>query len=142
VGAAPNVRYPRWRRCPQSTRCGRSRIRDNGEVQKFDLADPEGAFAASQSGRGLYLETAQQLSGFAAYARTRAAVVCNVETFELNGQQEITRLDLFIVQGGREDCELPAAERIRRSDQALIDMLATIEKEGINCAFQVWTDNL
>jgi hypothetical protein len=100
------------------------------------------AFQASQSGRGFRLLDAEQLRDFAVYTRTQEAVVCNVETFEVTGEYTIARIDLSIYQGGVDMQMLPAAERVALSEEAVRDVLAAIEREGISCVFQVWADEL
>ena len=102
----------------------------------------EAAFASSQTGKGLRLESAAALVQFSTHVRARDAVVCNVETFEVKNGAEVCRLDLSIYQGGREDWERPIAERIRRSESELQEVLALIGEEGINCVFYVWSDDL
>ena len=111
-------------------------------MSQTDSGELETAFQNSQSGKGIALHDVRQLKEFAAYARTRAAVVCNVETFEVRGDDWITRTDLSIYQGGAEDQELPPAERINLSEGALEEVLNAIKQEGIHCVFQVWADAL
>lgn len=100
------------------------------------------AFESSQSGRGFHLVGVEQLKAFAAYTQSSGAVVCNVEGFEVCGDSMFARLDLSIYQGGQDDQARPPSERIANSVQALAEILATIEQEGIDCVFQVWADEL
>ncbi len=99
-------------------------------------------FQNSQSGKGITLPNVEQLKAFAAYVRTRAAVVCNVETSEVCGDDWIARIDLSIYQGGLEDQALPPAERVAQSEEALQEVFAAIEHEGVDCIFKVWADAL
>jgi hypothetical protein len=111
-------------------------------MSRLDTIQLEDAFANSQSGKGVRLAEVEHLRDFASYTRTRAAVVCNVETFEVRGDYEISRSDLSIYQGGAEEQALPQAERVVLSEEALQEVLAAIEQEGIRCVFQVWADEL
>jgi len=111
-------------------------------MSKLDALPLEAAFEASQSGKGVRLSEVGELREFVAYARTQAAIVCNVEIYELRNEQEIARVDLSIYQGGAEEQALPPGQRIALADDALGEALAVIEKEGIDCVFQVWADRL
>ncbi len=109
---------------------------------KLDTIQLKAAFESSQSGKGVFLANVQQLKDFAAYTRTQAAVVCNVETSEVSGENRIARVDLSIYQGGVEEQALPTIERVGHSEEALQEVLTAIEQEGIRCVFQVWADEL
>ena len=111
-------------------------------MSQLDVGKLEAAFQNSQSGKGIALEDVCRLKEFAAYTRTRDALVCNVETFEVRGDAWITRIDLSIYQGGAEEQALPPAQRIALSEEALEEVLNSIEHEGIHCRFQVWADTL
>lgn len=111
-------------------------------MSQFDVGELEAAFQNSQSGKGIALDDVSRLKEFAAYTRTRDAVVCNVETFEVRGDDWITRTDLSIYQGGAEEQVLPPMERIALSEEALEEVLNAIEHEGVVCRFQVWADAL
>lgn len=111
-------------------------------MSQHQVGGLEAAFQNSQSGKGIALDDVNRLKEFAAYTRTRDAVVCNVETFEVRGDDWITRTDLSIYQGGAEEQALPSAQRIALSEEALQEVLDAIEYEGVVCRFQVWTDAL
>jgi hypothetical protein len=111
-------------------------------MSKLDVTQLKDAFERSQSGRGFRLADVEQLRDFASYARGQASVVCNVETFEVRDEFEVPRIDLSVYQGGAEEQALPAVERVALSEEALQEVLAAIEREGIRCLFQVWADEL
>jgi len=111
-------------------------------MSRLDVAQLRDALKKSQSGGGFRLDDIRQLEDFASYARAQAAVVCNVETYEIRCEREVARIDLGMYQGDVEDTALPPVERVARSVEALQDILTAIEQEGIECAFQVWADEL
>jgi hypothetical protein len=111
-------------------------------MSQIDIGELEAAFQNSQSGKGITLDDVRRLKEFATYTRTRAAIVCNVETFEVRGDDWIMRIDLSIYQGGVEEQALPPAQRIALSEEALEEVLNAIEQEGLHCRFQVWADAL
>lgn len=111
-------------------------------MSQRDVGELEAAFQNSQSGKGITLDDVNCLKDFASYTRTRDAVVCNVETFEVRGDDWIARSDLSIYQGGAEEQALPPVQRIALSEKALEEVLNAIEREGVVCRFQVWADAL
>lgn len=111
-------------------------------MSQRDVSELEAAFQNSQSGKGIALDDVNRLKEFATYTRTRDAVVCNVETFEVRGDDWIPRIDLSIYQGGAEEQALPPGQRITLSKEALEEVLDAIEREGVVCRFQVWADAL
>ena len=111
-------------------------------MSRLDTTQLKDALENSQSGKGFRLADAGQLVDFASYTRTRDAVVCNLETYEVRGEYEIPRIDLSIYQGGAEERALPQVDRVALSEEALRETLTAIEQEGIRCVFQVWADEL
>jgi hypothetical protein len=111
------------------------------EYQTGDI-DLEACFAASQTGKGCPLGDIASLKRFADYVRPRNAVVCNLETFEVRGEDQVMRMDLSIYAGGLEDQRLPSEERIRNSLEALSEVTREMQAEGCGFVFIVWSDDL
>jgi hypothetical protein len=99
------------------------------------------AFELSRSGKGVRLADTQQLKEFADFARDHEAVVSNVESYEVQGEAEVARIDLSIY-GEREQQALTDAQRVELSWSDLQGLAADIEAEGIACVFQVWAHQL
>jgi hypothetical protein len=104
--------------------------------------DLEACFDASQSGKGCPLGDIASLKRFADYVRTRNAVVCNLEAFEIRGEDQVIRIDLGIFAGGLADQRLPADERVKDSLEALSEVTRKMDAEGCEFVFIVWSDDL